>query len=272
MKEKLIGEGRTAEILQHKGQTIVKLYRENVSEQNILREYKVSQFVYTQGIRSPKPFELITMNERKGIVFEQILGPSLLKMISKNPWRVSQYAKMMAELHYSLHKLDASEEIGHQKEMLSRCIKEAPMLDIGEKSAILSYLEHLPEDYKLCHGDFHPDNVLLDQEEAWVIDWMTGAAGDPNGDAARSVIMFSKGAIPQQAPLPVKLMIGFIRKRLTKGYIREYLRLSGQSYADIDQWVLPVAAARLVEWLPHTEKEQLLAEIRKRLKVLSARK
>ncbi|MDQ0195189.1 phosphotransferase family protein [Paenibacillus wynnii] len=270
MKVELIGEGRTAEILQHTNQTIVKLYRENIPEQNILREFKISQFVYTQGIRSPKPFELISIDDRKGIVFEQIQGPSLLKMISKNPWRVSQYAKMMAELHYSLHKLDATEEIGHQKEMLSRCIKEAPMLDIGEKSAILSYLENLPENHKLCHGDFHPDNVLLDQE-AWIIDWMTGLAGDPNGDAARSVIMFSIGAIPQQAPLPVKLMIGFIRKRLTKGYIREYLRLSGQSYADIDQWVLPVAAARLVEWLPHTEKEQLLTEIRKRLKTLSVR-
>jgi hypothetical protein len=62
----------------------------------------------------------------------------------------------------------------------------------------------------------------------------------------------------------------FIRKRLTKEYVREYLGLSGQSYADIDRWILPEAAARLVEWLPLPEKEQLVKEIRKRLRSVSA--
>lgn len=268
MKVKLVGEGRTAEIFQHQDQTIVKLYRENVLEQNILREYEISQFVYSQDIPTPKPIELITVDNRQGIVFEQILGPSLLKIISKQPWRVGKYARMMAELHYNLHKLEATEEIGRQKEILKRGIKEAPMLSVDEKSVILSYLENLPEGHQLCHGDFHPDNVLWDQK-AWIIDWMTGLSGDPAGDAARSVIMFSMGAMPQRVSIFTKLGIGFIRKRLTKVYIREYTQLSGQSYAEIDRWILPVAAARLVEWLPVAEKEQLVQDIRKRLKLLS---
>lgn len=99
---------------------------------------------------------------------------------------------------------------------------------------------------------------------------MTGIMGNPAGDAARSVLLFSMGAMPPGASQMAKFVIGFMRQRLTKGYIREYLALSGQSYAAIDGWILPVAAARLVEGVPVQEKEQLVREIRKRLSKSSA--
>ncbi|ULO07006.1 phosphotransferase [Paenibacillus sp. 19GGS1-52] len=269
MNGKLIGEGRTAEIWEHKDQTIVKLYREDVLEEHILREYATSQFVHAQGISTPQPLEIVTIEERKGIVFQQIHGPTLLKVMSEKPWRTREYAQKLAELHYSLHKLEAAQDIGQQKEMLRSCIIKAPMLTGAEKSTILTHLEKLPQGQHLCHGDFHPDNVLMDGQ-TWIIDWMTGMAGEPAGDAARSVVMFSMGAMPPRASLMTKLMIGIVRKRLTKGYIREYIRLSGHSNVEIDRWILPVAAARLVEWLPLQEKEQLVKEIRKRLQSLPA--
>lgn len=49
MEMKLVGEGRTAEIWEHGDQKILKLYREDISEHNISQEYKISQYVYTQG-------------------------------------------------------------------------------------------------------------------------------------------------------------------------------------------------------------------------------
>ncbi|MDH6429186.1 MULTISPECIES: aminoglycoside phosphotransferase family protein [unclassified Paenibacillus] len=269
MKAKLVGEGRTAEIWQHDDQRILKLYREDIAEQHVSREYKISQFVHVRGVRTPQPFELISEQNRQGIVFQQIQGPSLLKVMGEKPWKVTQYARLMAGLHCDLHKLEATEEIGQQKDMLKSQIMVAPMLSEEEKSVILKYLEKLPEGTRLCHGDFHPDNVLMD-EQLWVIDWMTGVVGEPAGDAARSVVMFSLGAMPPGASAFSKLMLGFIRKRLTKGYIQEYLRLSGHTYEDVDRWILPIAAARLVEGLSPPEKELLVKEVRKRLHTLAA--
>ncbi|MFD5023108.1 phosphotransferase family protein [Paenibacillus sp. NPDC058367] len=269
MKAKLVGKGRTAEIWQHDDQRILKLYLEDVSEQNISREYKISQFVHSQGVRTPQPFELISEQSRQGIVFQQIKGPSLLKVMGEKPWKVSKYARMMARLHYDLHKLEITEEIGQQKDMLKWNIMGAPMLSEDEKSAILRYLEKLPQGTYLCHGDFHPDNVLMD-DQLWVIDWMTGVVGEPAADAARSVVMFSMGAMPPGASALSRMMIGFIRKKLTKGYIQEYLRLSGLTYEDVDHWILPIAAARLVEGLSPSEKELLVKEVRKRLQTLAA--
>lgn len=83
MKAKLVGEGRTAEIWQHDDQRILKLYREDIAEQHVSREYKISQFVHARGVRTPQPFELIFEQNRQGIVFQQIQGPSLLKVMGE---------------------------------------------------------------------------------------------------------------------------------------------------------------------------------------------
>ncbi|MFD1910017.1 hypothetical protein ACFSQ7_47825 [Paenibacillus rhizoplanae] len=63
-----------------------------------------------------------------------------------------------------------------------------------------------------------------------------------------------------------KGFLGFARKRLTAQYVRRYLKLSGMTLADINPWILPVAAARLVEGLPVPEKELLVREIRRHLR------
>ncbi|MNO03939.1 hypothetical protein D3C81_2248000 [compost metagenome] len=59
-----------------------------------------------------------------------------------------------------------------------------------------------------------------------------------------------------------------VRKRLTRTYLEHYLKLSGISRSELEQWMLPVAAARLIEWLPAQEKTQLAGLVRTRLKEL----
>ena len=43
------------------------------------------------------------------------------------------------------------------------------------------------------------------------------------------------------------------------------MRLSGHTKADIERWFLPVAAGRLVEGIPDSEKETLVLLIKKEL-------
>lgn len=269
MQGQVIGVGRTAEVREYGAGKILKLYREEIPEQHVDIEYRLSMLVYEQGVATPQPYERIQVEGRQGIVYQQIMGPTLLKLMGRKPWLNFSCFRKMAELHYSLHQLDGLGEAGGQKKLLARNIAAAPMLNEDEKSQILEQLALLPEGKKLCHGDFHPDNVLMD-DKLWVIDWMTGVSGNPAADVARSYIMFSIGAIPEGASSFMKRFIGFARKRMTAQYLSNYQRLSGLSAAEIEPWVLPVAAARLVEWLSPPEKEQLVSEIRRRLAALSA--
>jgi uncharacterized protein (TIGR02172 family) len=265
MQQNRIGVGRTAEVWEHGEGIVLKLYMEEFPAAAVEQEFKISTYVYELGIRTPRPLELFESEGRSGILFQQIHGRSLLRMIGEKPWQLSKYAKQLAALHHDLHQLEGDRKFGVYKEQLRRGIIAAPMLTMEEKTVILEQLEKLPEGTKLCHGDFHPDNVLLD-EEAWIIDWMTGITGNPAADAARSVLLLSMGAMPPGTPFFTKLITNIMRQKLNKGYIREYLRLSGRTYAEINAWILPVAAARLIEGVPVAEKEQLAKEVRKRLR------
>ncbi|WMT42776.1 hypothetical protein RE628_11075 [Paenibacillus sp. D2_2] len=56
-----------------------------------------------------------------------------------------------------------------------------------------------------------------------------------------------------------------LRRKIKNEYLKHYLMVTGRSFAEVDQWILPVAAARLVEWVPEEEKKELMLEIKKRL-------
>ncbi len=52
-------------------------------------------------------------------------------------------------------------------------------------------------------------------------------------------------------------------------YLKEYLNITGKDYSEMDKWILPVAAARLVEWVPKDEQDKLVILIRDRLTAIS---
>jgi uncharacterized protein (TIGR02172 family) len=264
---KLIGQGRTADIFEYKENKVIKLYKNEFPEDAVNQEFLISKFVYSLGINTPQPYELTQLDNRHGIIFRRISGFSLLNIMTKKPWSIDKHARTLATLHYNLHTYNAVGALRQQKKVLSDNIISAPFLTEEEKNKILDYLEKLPDDNKLCHGDFHPDNVLIG-EESWIIDWMTGMSGNPAGDLARSIILIDFGTLPDSTPRFIKAVINFLRSRMKKEYVKYYLNLSKQEYSDIDRWILPVATARLVEWIPKEEKDKLLLVIRERLRAI----
>lgn len=264
MTSKRIGQGRTAEVFEQPENRILKLYRPDFPEDAVQHEFQTSSLAYSMGVRTPKPYEQIRVEDRKGVVFQRIRGKSLLALIVKKPWTVRRQAGLLARLHADLHTYPAGEIGRKQKAVLRQYISAAPLLTEEEKKQVLAHLESLPEEEKLCHGDFHPDNVLYDGD-CWIVDWMTGMSGNPAGDAARSVVILGAGTLPDGTPRLIRSAVQRLRGRLKKSYVEEYLKVSGIPYPEIEQWIMPVAAARLVEWLPPAEKDQLAAIVRERL-------
>jgi len=59
----------------------------------------------------------------------------------------------------------------------------------------------------------------------------------------------------------VRKLVSLFQRHVGKVYYREYLKLSKLEEKEIEKWMLPVAAARLREWIPDSEKKALLAFI-----------
>ena len=93
----------------------------------------------------------------------------------------------------------------------------------------------------MCHGDFHPMNILGSPGREMVVDWLDASRGDPAADVCRSYVLM-KPSYPA----------------LASAYLAIYSELSGVGKERILRWLPFVAAARLAEGVPN-EVDQLMA-------------
>ncbi len=260
MELRIIGEGNTAEVYSWKDGQILKLFRAEFPLGGIEKEYKVSKDVEKLGISIPKAEEMIEYNGRTGIVYERITGESVLNLISTKPWLAKKCMRHLAKMHYEMHQCQAK-ELGSYKEALEWNIVHSNVFTEQVKNALLNTLTKLPEGNALCHGDFHPGNVIRTKEKYVVLDWMTAARGCPAVDVARTALLLGEAALPDNLSVIVKIMVTWLRGRMLNYYLKCYKRYSGLTQEEIDVWRLPILAARLAEWIPDSERKALLSEI-----------
>ncbi|WP_158607019.1 phosphotransferase family protein [Paenibacillus ginsengarvi] len=262
-----LGEGRTAEVYELEPGKIVKLYRSGYPAESIRYEYEVNRTIAGCGVAAPKAYELVDVQERQGITFERIEGTTLLRLMVQQPDALHRLTEKFAALHHRIHSCDVQGDhpaVLKQKEVIARHIRGVAHLPDNEKETILKALERLPEGRCLCHGDYHPDNVMIGELD-WTIDWMNGTIGNRAGDVARTLLLLRFGTLPDDAPDSVKERLQRIRGPMGDLYLEHYAACSGLPYSDIDGWMLPVTAARLAEGVPEQEKALLLDFIRERL-------
>lgn len=265
-----VGQGRTAEIRGWGQGKIVKLFRDFIPETSIETEYRTSRLAFDAGIPTPEPHGMVKIDGKTGIVYERIYDPSLLKQMFSAPLLAGRTNGKFAALHAHMHQTIAPAGFPRQKDGIARAISATTLLAEPEKAIILSCLASLPEGDRLCHGDYHQDNVLSGKRLT-VIDWMNGCRGDPACDVARTTILISLGSLPDGIPAIGRFIITRLRAMLVRGYLREYRRHTGIRQTEIDAWLLPLYAARLDEHNPPDEERSVLRKVHSLLRKQSNR-
>jgi aminoglycoside phosphotransferase (APT) family kinase protein len=116
-------------------------------------------------------------------------------------------------------------------------------------------LAGLPDGENICHGDFHPANVLITEQGPMVIDWMTASTGSPWTDVARTSLILSIGA--KGAGKQVSPMIRMAIKLYHRAYLDRYRALYTDNMEELNRWMPVIAAARLIEDI-RPEREALI--------------
>ena len=115
---------------------------------------------------------------------------------------------------------------------------------------MLAAIRTLPTGDRLCHGDFHPGNVLLAEQGEVIIDWIDATCGNPLADVARSTMIALGSVASDQIPNPfIKALVRLFHAI----YIRHYFRLRPGGEREYRRWLPIVAAARLSEQIPELE-------------------
>ena len=234
----LIGRGYVAEVFAYGEGRAIKLFLEEDSEEDAQLEAQVTNAALECGIVVPRVWEVVNVGDRVGIVMERIEGESMLKWGTAFPWRIYTGAKMMARMHADMHSR-SSDEMPDLRDKLRSGVENVEHVSDEVKSLALERLAGLPDGNSICHGDFHPDNVMMSKAGPVTIDWSDGARGHPSGDVARTVVLVESG-VPLVGAVRMAV-VGAARKIFLSIYLKEYFRITGMTWEEVSPWLLPVA-------------------------------
>jgi uncharacterized protein (TIGR02172 family) len=246
---KKIAQGSTAEVYEWQHEEVLKLFYENRSEQEVRYEAKVAKAVQETGL-APRVSEVIQVDKRWGIVYEKVAGTSLAEALQNNPSAMLQFAKQFAELHAHIHAKNVT-GLPSQLERLKKKIQTAPLLDTTLCQNVLAHLETLPTAQALCHGDFHPQNILVRENKFFVIDWTDATRGHPLADVTRTLIILEGTQITEPS-------LAQSIQQFKTAYLENYFAVCPYSMNDLELWRPVIAAARLTEG---QHKEWLLEQL-----------
>lgn len=267
----ILGRGRTAEIFAWGEGRALKLYRQGSHRSGIRREAEVSRRVHRAGLPAPAVYAadtedgLVEIEGRLGIVYDRIDGITMLHDLGRHPWRALAHARSLAELHARLHTVDGA-GLPRLRDRLERSLAHARGT-ISEEALEMATgrLRTFPEGDRLCHGDFHPDNVLLTARGPVIIDWGPATQGHPAADVAWTILLFRYAGVPPGTPRGIRLLLAGVRRLMLRTYLRTYGRAAGLSRREIEPWLLPVAILRLADGISE-ERAALRALISRELR------
>jgi Ser/Thr protein kinase RdoA (MazF antagonist) len=228
---RLLAAGNVAEVFEW-GSRVVKLYRSAAAKQAAFREAAIHAAIENLGLPVPTVWNVQQISGRWGIVFDRVSGASFAERMRKDPAGVPQYLEILARLQARIHAHPA-DRLGGLKVRLATNIARMKLLGEPRRQVLLGRLADMPEGDRLCHGDFHPVNVLGEAPQPIVIDWPDACRGDPAADVCRSYLL-------------LKLHI----EEIADPYLDAYCRINDMPCEKILAWLPYVAAARLAEDVP----------------------
>jgi len=262
---RLIGAGREAEVYSLDERRVLRLARTAALGAEVERERVALLAAARCGVPAPAVLGRMDLDGRPGLVLERLHAHDLLAGMLRRPWQLARVPGALASQHALLHGTVAPAELPDLRSEVAERLQSA-LVPPALRDAGLRALRALPDGERLCHGDFHPGNVLRRRGGGYaLIDWKAATRGDPAGDVARTRLLLLGAWIPGAGPRRLQALLAPFRRALYAAYLRAYRRRRHLERAAIGAWVPVLAAARLSYDIPQ-ERAWLLAVARRGLR------
>ncbi len=133
------------------------------------------------GIPTAIPFDVVKVGNTYGSVFELLNAKSFSKLISEEPENTDKYVGLFVDLLKKIHSTEVErDEMEDMKRVAldwAGYLKEHLPAEQSEK--LLSLIAAVPERNTMIHGDYHTNNVEMQDGEVLLIDMDTLSFGHP---------------------------------------------------------------------------------------------
>ncbi len=232
-----IAERKTKTVYKDNDKTI-KLFVENYSKADILNE-ALNQARVEEGtsLNIPKLLEISKIDNRWALVSEHIEGKPLNELMKEHPEKMNEYMNLFVDIQLEILSNQVP-LLNRIKDKFRRKLNASTLIDENIKYELLQRLEGMKNHTKLCHGDFNPSNVIINENgEHYIIDWAHATQGNASADAARTFLLFSVEG----------------KEDLAEQYLNLFAEKSGINKANIQRWIPIVAATQLMKEVEHQD-------------------
>lgn len=176
----VLGEGANGKVYRFDNDTIVKVYKNADSLEDIKHERELARTAFILGIPTAIPYDVVKVGDTYGSVFELLDAKSFDELMIEDPdGNMDFVVSESVRIAKTLHDTDAPEGLPPQKDAVVKWIGEMEGLLSEERLVKLrALIDAIPETDKMIHGDYHIKNIMLQNGETLLIDMDTLCRGN----------------------------------------------------------------------------------------------
>ena len=176
-----IAKGANGAVYRYDDETILKTYFAKDALPEIKLERENARRAFVLGINTAIPYGIVRVGDGYGTITELLNATSITKMIRKNPDDLDEAAQYYVDMLKNIHSIEAEEgEVPDMKETaLSWARFVSDHIPAEQSKKLIALIEAVPKTNNLLHGDYHTNNIMVQNGEPLLIDMDTLCMGHP---------------------------------------------------------------------------------------------
>lgn len=185
----VIGVGGVGTVFRLNDDTIIKVFREGTTMDEVRKEITMSKEAFVMGMPTAISFDMVRVGSQYGLVYELLHAQTLSACLKQSPERVDELARKYAGLFRQLHAIqvpaDSSvpDALEHERNQVLHIRRYFPQEKID---LLLQLLDTVPASNRLLHLDLQAKNAMIQNEELMLIDMGEVGYGHPILDLAHA--------------------------------------------------------------------------------------
>ncbi|MBO5907662.1 MAG: anti-sigma factor antagonist [Clostridia bacterium] len=176
-----IAKGANGAVYRYDAETILKTYHSKDALPEIRQERENARRAFVLGVNTAIPYGIVRVGEGYGTVTELLDAVNVTRLIINNPENLEKPAEYYVELLKSIHAVEADE--GDFPDMRETALSWVDFISkhipAEQGAKLCDMIRQIPKTNNLLHGDYHTNNVMIQNGEPLLIDLDTLCVGHP---------------------------------------------------------------------------------------------
>lgn len=186
---KLIGIGGVGKVYRLDEDTIIKVFREGTTMDEVRREITMSKEAFVLGMPTAISFDIVkvapsseNLTECYGLVYELLQAQTLSTYVKQHPEQLDECARKYANLLRGLHQIEVPSggkipsALQHERQQIEHIRRYFPKENID---MLLNIVDSIPAENRLLHMDLQTKNAMMQDDELMLIDMGEVGYGHP---------------------------------------------------------------------------------------------